>query len=558
MEVFQNDQDVLADAEGVFEEVGAIATTIDGIDAKQGRSIRPRGGPGAAGEVETKKPPACGPSLDVEVFSLDRVQPAGESVHRIRPSRPFLGRDTGEHVADDQRGWNLAGLASMAREQLSKSLGLVDWGFEFSSGVTHGFQSSVLVDDLPGRAPLFRGGSASASPAGIETRGLRPARDLMATGQEYDGWLGSLIEGLLDQTDPQVPQPRRVKKRSLMAFSDDLRRFGPGVSNALSREQSLEYCARLAAEHYENFSVVTWLTPREYRPAFQSIYAFCRWSDDLGDEVGDRERSLELLSWWRELLRAMYRGETGHPVMVALKETVERYSIPIDPFEQLISAFEQDQVVSEYETFEQLLDYCQRSANPVGHLVLHVAGAHSQENVRLADAICTGLQLANFWQDVVRDLAIGRIYLPREDRIRFGCSVADLRAKVFTPAFRRLMEFEVERTRKLFVQGGDLVRRLPRALAIDVDLFARGGGAILDAIEARGFDVLSGRPSLSRATKVRLIAVAAAAHGMNAVAHKLLQSGRRPGKSALNRDVRDVDHSACSVDVSHAGAEDRG
>ena len=185
---------------------------------------------------------------------------------------------------------------------------------------------------------------------------------------------------------------------------------------------------------------MTWLTPREYRPAFRSIYAFCRWSDDLGDEVGDRQRSLELLSWWRDELRAMYRGETRHPVMIALSETVERYGIPIEPFDRLISAFEQDQSVSEYETFEQLLDYCQRSANPVGHLVLHVAGAITPENVRLADAICTALQLANFWQDVARDLAIGRIYLPREDRIRFGCSDSDLRAGVFTPAFRAAHE----------------------------------------------------------------------------------------------------------------------
>ena len=161
--------------------------------------------------------------------------------------------------------------------------------------------------------------------------------------------------------------------------------------------------------------------------------------------------------------------------MVALRETVERYSIPIEPFERLISAFEQDQVVSEYQTFEQLLDYCQRSANPVGHLVLYVAGAFTQENVQLADEICTGLQLANFWQDVARDLAIGRIYLPLDDRIHFGCSLSELNAKVFTPAFKRLMEFEVERTRDLFVRGRRLVPRLPRAFAIDVDLFVAVG-----------------------------------------------------------------------------------
>src|SRR6516165_7243724 len=220
-----------------------------------------------------------------------------------------------------------------------------------------------------------------------------------------------------------------------MAFVEDLRRFGPGASGRISRDEALAYCARLTATHYENFSVVTWLTPRAHRAAFRSIYAFCRWSDDLGDEVGDPQRSLELLDWWRGELRALYRGHTRHPVMIALAETVERYGIPIEPFEALISAFVQDQVVTEYLTDEQLLDYCTRSANPVGHLVLHVAGAFSPENARLADSTCTALQLANFWQDVARDLAIGRIYLPREDRERYSYPEADLRALRFTPAF---------------------------------------------------------------------------------------------------------------------------
>jgi len=296
-----------------------------------------------------------------------------------------------------------------------------------------------------------------------------------------------------------------------MPFADELRQFGPGASERVSRDEALAYCARLARLHYENFSVVTWLTPREHRRAFQSIYAFCRWSDDLADEVGDEKRSLELLSWWRDELRAAYWGECRHPVMVALAETIERYGIPIEPFEQLISAFEQDQILREYESFAQLLDYCKRSANPVGHLVLHVAGAHTPENVCLADATCTGLQLANFWQDVARDLAIGRIYLPREDRIRFGYQESELRRGAFTPAFARLMTFEVERARELFAAGRPLVARMPKAFAVDVELFSRGGMAILDAIEARGFDVLSARPRLSRWTKLCLIARAFAA-----------------------------------------------
>jgi squalene synthase HpnC len=207
--------------------------------------------------------------------------------------------------------------------------------------------------------------------------------------------------------------------------------------------------------------------------------------------------------------------------MIALGETVERYGIPIGPFEALISAFEQDQSVTEYLTYEQLLDYCTRSANPVGHLVLHVARAYSPENARLADATCTALQLANFWQDVARDLAIGRIYLPREDRDRFGIAEADLRALRFTPEFAALMAFEVGRARALFAEGRALVPRIPRALAVDVDLFSRGGLAILDRIEARGFDVLTARPALTRWTKARLLGRAIAALTMARLRDKL-------------------------------------
>jgi squalene synthase HpnC len=296
-----------------------------------------------------------------------------------------------------------------------------------------------------------------------------------------------------------------------MSFTDDLRRFGPGTASCPDREQAMAYCAQLTATHYENFSVVTWLTPREHRPAFQSIYAFCRWSDDLGDEIGDPPKSLELLAWWRGELHDMYRGQARHPVMIALAETVNRYGIPIEPFDALITAFEQDQTVTEYLTFDQLLDYCTRSANPVGHLVLYVAGAFTPDNARLADATCTALQLANFWQDVARDLAIGRIYLPRDDRARFGVSESDLRASRFSPAFAGLMKFEIERTRALFAQGRPLASRISGPLAVDIDLFSRGGLAILDRIEAHGFDVLSARPALTRWTKLRLLVRALAA-----------------------------------------------
>jgi squalene synthase HpnC len=295
-----------------------------------------------------------------------------------------------------------------------------------------------------------------------------------------------------------------------MSFQDDLRRYGPDAEGrqkpAVGLVEALDYCSRLTAGHYENFSVVTWLTPRPLRPAFRSIYAFCRWSDDLGDEVGDPARSQELLAWWRGELRAMYAGEARHPVMVALVPTVEEFAIPIGPFEALISAFEQDQVVNEYANYGQLLDYCTRSANPVGHLVLYLARAFDDENARLSDLTCSGLQLANFWQDVARDLAIGRVYLPVEDRRTFGYPDDDLRALRFTPAFAELLRFEVGRARELLEAGRPLVGRLPRAISVDVDLFSRGGLAILDRIEARVFDVLTRRPEVGKLAKLGLLA----------------------------------------------------
>ena len=294
-----------------------------------------------------------------------------------------------------------------------------------------------------------------------------------------------------------------------MPFLDDLRRYGPEADAArqpVDRAAARAYCDQLTRSHYENFSVVTWLTPRPLRPAFQSIYAFCRWSDDLGDEVGDPARSTALLAWWRGELQALFAGETPtHPVMIALSETVREFAIPIDPFEALIAAFEQDQVVTDYANADQLLDYCTRSANPVGHLVLYLGRVFNQETARLADLTCTGLQLANFWQDVARDLAIGRVYLPRADRERFGYRDDDLQAGRATPEFVALMRYEVDRARDLLHAGRALLPHLPRNLAVDVDLFGRGGLAILDRIAAQEYDVWRSRPEVGKAAKFGLL-----------------------------------------------------
>lgn len=287
-----------------------------------------------------------------------------------------------------------------------------------------------------------------------------------------------------------------------MSFADDLNRYGPDQRVDVTLEDARHYCARLAAEHYENFSVVSFLTPPELRQDLEAIYGFCRWADDLGDEVGDSGRSLELLGWWRDQMRLCLRGDTRHPVMVALRPTIERHSIPIAPFEALISAFEQDQTVTRSKSYEQLLDYCTRSANPVGHLVLYVCGNFSAENAQLSDATCTALQLANFWQDVARDYVIGRIYLPEEDRVRFGVTEDVLRDREATEGFRALLRYEVARTRELLAKGKPLAGRLRGRVALAVDLFHRGGSAILAAIEHRDYDVLTRRPVVSRGRKV--------------------------------------------------------
>ncbi len=238
---------------------------------------------------------------------------------------------------------------------------------------------------------------------------------------------------------------------------------------------------------------------------FHNVYAYCRWSDDLADETGGGPRALELLRWWRTELLRCYGGRPTHPVTVALQPTIEQFGIPAQPFLDLLFAFEQDQLVKRYPTFEQLLGYCRNSANPVGRLVLYLCGVFSEERAALSDHVCTALQLANFWQDVARDFAIGRVYLPEEDRRRFGYAREDLPAHRFTPAFAALLRFEVERTRNLFYRGFPLVERMPPALRPDIELFVRGGLGILRKIDRAGYNVWARRPVLSKWEKAALL-----------------------------------------------------
>jgi squalene synthase HpnC len=274
-------------------------------------------------------------------------------------------------------------------------------------------------------------------------------------------------------------------------------------------DQAREYCAHLARTHYENFSVATWFLPKRLRQHFFNVYAYCRISDDLGDEVGDTAASLELLDQWQSELDACYDGTPRHPVFVALAGTVREFDIPRHEFSDLLIAFRQDQAITRFETFDNVLGYCHYSANPVGHLVLYLCGYRDAERQQLSDFTCTALQLANFWQDVSADYGKGRIYLPLEDLRRFGVSEADIASGRNTPAFCSMMKFEVERARDWFERGLPLIGQVDRELALDLELFSRGGQEILRAIERQGYAVLGNRPAISKPRKLALVARAA-------------------------------------------------
>jgi squalene synthase HpnC len=276
-----------------------------------------------------------------------------------------------------------------------------------------------------------------------------------------------------------------------------------------SLQEARAYCERLAKSHYENFSVASWFLPAKLRPHFYSIYAYCRISDDLGDEVENPQQALALLDQWEEELDACYAGSPRHPVFVALRPTILACGIPRDPFANLLKAFRQDQTVTRYESFEDLLGYCVNSANPVGRLVLYACGYSDEQRQQLSDFTCTALQLANFWQDVIADYAKGRIYLPLEDLRDYNVSESEMAQRRFNPAFQKLMRFEVERAREWFRRGRPLIETVDRELAIDIELFTLGGEEILNCIEHENFNVLRARPALSKARKLGLVAKAA-------------------------------------------------
>lgn len=321
------------------------------------------------------------------------------------------------------------------------------------------------------------------------------------------------------------------------AILDQLDTFGPDHCRRLTYEQAADFTRRLAKSHYENFTVVSWLLPRRLREDFRNIYAFCRCADDLGDETGDRQRSLELLNWWRREVDHCYAGQPRHPVFVALSQTIERHDIPRKPFDDLIDAFVQDQTVTRYDTFDQVVDYCTRSADPVGRLVLYLCGHRDEPRQQLSDATCTALQLANFWQDVRRDMVErDRVYIPEDVARRHGLDI-ELMVKAvridheagphcracgpshrtpsagihaMLPAYRATLCELVNRTRPMFARGRGLWPLIDRNVRSDIKLFTLGGESILRMIERLNYNTLQTRPSLGKGAKIVLMMRAAA------------------------------------------------
>jgi squalene synthase HpnC/squalene synthase HpnD len=266
-----------------------------------------------------------------------------------------------------------------------------------------------------------------------------------------------------------------------------------------------QYTRRLATSHHENFNVVSWVLPRRLHQHFYNLYAYCRWADDLGDEVADPKRALELLDWWEGELRQCYAGRPSHPVFVALAGTIRACDVPMEPFADLLVAFRQDQTVHRYATWEEMIGYCRYSANPVGRLVLYLCGYRDEERQRLSDATCTALQLANFWQDVRRDWEKGRIYIPLDTLRAHGLSFEDIEARRFSEDYIALMRDLIARTRKLFAEGLPLAEKVSGMIRVDIEMFSRGGLAVLEAIERMGYNTLERRPAISKGKRMKLL-----------------------------------------------------
>lgn len=275
---------------------------------------------------------------------------------------------------------------------------------------------------------------------------------------------------------------------------------------------SFKYCEEITRNHYENFPVASLLLPKDIRKYIYSIYAFARAADDFADEpgiLGGKEKRLALIDEWSGKLNDCYNGKVYDPIFIALGKTIEDCKLPVELFETLLKAFRQDVVKSRYASFDEVLDYCKNSANPVGRLVLMVFGSRNEEHFYYSDKICTALQLTNFWQDISDDLNKDRVYLPEEDIKNFKYSYEKLFERKFDESFRDLLKFEVERTRGIFLEGKELLELVSidkslKKLNKELKLTWVGGNAILDKIEEIGFNTLTKRPVISKPEKLKL------------------------------------------------------
>src|SRR5438128_2366482 len=309
----------------------------------------------------------------------------------------------------------------------------------------------------------------------------------------------------------------------------------PGCTPAAAQQ----YTRWLAAHHYENFNVVSWLLPKALHQHFYNVYAYCRWADDLGDEVPDTARALELLDWWEDELNLCYEGKPSHPIFVALRQSILEKNIPKQPFADLLKAFRQDQTTKRYQTWDSMIGYCVYSANPVGRLVLYLCGYRDEERQTLSDATCTALQLANFWQDVSRDLEKGRIYIPLDIAAQHGVSEDEIVTRQFSDRYVFLMKDLIARTRHLFAEGYPLAKMVDGRLSVDLEMFSRGGVAVLDAIEAMGYDTLNRRPSIGKGKQVRLLARAILGHVFSR--HQSKKTAPARARHTVSRSATDAD-----------------
>jgi hydroxysqualene synthase len=270
--------------------------------------------------------------------------------------------------------------------------------------------------------------------------------------------------------------------------------------------QAFQFCERLARDHYENFPVASLFVPKEKRQHVYAIYAFARIADDYADEPGlTLAERVDSLSMWEEQLVDAYRGHAHHPIFVALRETVDRFEIPIDLLQRLLKAFRSDVTTHRYESFDDLLGYCENSANPVGRLMLLLFNYRSETTMELSDSVCTALQLTNFWQDVAVDLKKDRVYIPLDDIREFGYSEEELIALHCSQSFRDLMCYQVERTGQMFQDGKPLLKEVGSDLNMELKLTWNGGMRILTKIERQDYDVLSRRPTLSLMDKTAIL-----------------------------------------------------